>query len=234
MKQQMYKSFYLRYFVFPLCCSLCLHKLLLLLILSIFLLNCTGKKSGDLPYYNEADFTPHWIEKKEVAAKIKHQIADFSCLNQAGKTITQKDLAGKIHIANFFFTTCGSICPRMMENLKKVQQAFRQDRAIVFMSYSVTPWIDSIPRLREYAQREHIQPTQWHLLTGNKGKIYQLARQSYFAEEEFGFTKDSTDFLHTERVLLIDKNRHIRGVYNGTVALDMERLIADVNVLKRE
>jgi protein SCO1/2 len=196
---------------------------------------CTGKRSAGLPYYDRADFTPQWIENQEdVSKKIKHRIADFSFENQSGKKITEKNLVRKIHIANFFFTTCGSICPRMTENLKKVQNNFKNDADILLLSYSVMPWIDSIPRLRGYAERESITTDQWHLLTGDKYKIYQLARQSYFAEEEFGFTKDSTDFLHTERVLLIDKNRRIRGVYNGTVALDMNRLIADIELLKQE
>jgi protein SCO1 len=210
-------------------------KNLLRIFLILILAQCAGRRSANLPFYEMADFTPLWIENKaDISKKIKHQIADFSFVNQSGKIIARKDIEGKIHIANFFFTTCGSLCPRMTENLKKVQSKFRTESNILLLSYSVTPWIDSIPRLRRYAERESIITDKWHLLTGDKAKIYQLARQSYFAEEEFGFTKDSTDFLHTERVLLIDKNRRIRGVYNGTVALEINKLIEDVEILKQE
>jgi protein SCO1 len=204
-------------------------------IFSLILLASCSNKNQPLPYYNTADFTPQWLDNQaDIKQKIKHQIADFEFINQYGEKFGKQHLQNKIYIANFFFTSCTSICPQMTENLKKVQSVFQADKDIILLSYSVMPWLDSLPRLRAYAQREAILPAKWHLLTGRQSEIYKLARQSYFAEEEMGFLKDSSDFLHTERMILVDKNHHIRGVYNGTLALEVEKLIADIRVLKAE
>ena len=165
---------------------------------------------------------------------IPHTIGGFALTNQHGLTVENSMLINKIHVANFFFTGCGSICPSMMEKMKKVNKSFYNDSNVVFLSYSVTPWRDSVQRLKEYAETNEINASNWHLLTGEKSKIYQLARRSYFAEEQLGFTKDSTDFLHTEHVLLVDGGGRIRGVYNGTMALDMEQLSADIKTLTSE
>ncbi len=154
--------------------------------------------------------------------------------DQDGEVVTDKDIEGKIHVANFIFTSCGSICPTMTRHLKLVQDEFRNDENVVLLSYSVTPWIDTVKKLREFANKNKIDSPNWHLLTGNKGEIYTLARQSYFAEEDLGFTRDSTEFLHTEHVLLIDKNKRIRGIYNGTLQLGAEQLIKDIELLAKE
>jgi protein SCO1 len=106
--------------------------------------------------------------------------------------------------------------------MKQVQNAFQKNDDVVMLSYSVTPWLDSVTRLKDYADHNEITSPNWHLLTGNKGNIYTLARQSYFAEEDLGFTSDSTDFLHTEHILLVDKTKRIRGIYNGTLKLEIE------------
>jgi protein SCO1 len=172
-------------------------------ISSIFLFSCSTKKQEpQLPYYNTAAFT-----------------------------ITQADIEGKIHVANFIFTRCGSICPIMTKHMKLVQNAFQKNDDVVMLSYSVTPWLDSVARLKDYANNNAITSPNWHLLTGNKGDIYTLARQSYFAEEDLGFTKDSTDFLHTEHILLVDKTKRIRGIYNGTLQLEIEQMIKDIQTL---
>lgn len=195
----------------------------------------TSEKSEILPYYNTPDFTPIFIsDNHEVNTKITHQIADFSFTDQFNKNITQKDIEGKIHVANFFFTTCPSICPKMTNNIKKVETEFMNDSHVLILSYSVTPWQDSVPVLKEYAEGKNIQSKNWHLLTGKQGEIYQLARQSYFAEEDLGYTKDSTEFLHTEHFILVDKTKRIRGIYNGTLELEIKQLIADIKTLKKE
>jgi protein SCO1/2 len=160
-----------------------------------------------------------------------HAIPAFSLTDQHNNTITNQTVQGKIYIANFFFTTCGSICPVMMKNLLKVQQAFPGDTGIAFISHTVAPWIDSTARLERYA-RKYGFDARWHLVTGDKAAIYQLARKGYFAEEEPGYYRDSTEFLHTEHVLLIDRDRHIRGVYNGTLELEIDRLIGDIRELE--
>ena len=194
-----------------------------------------SEQGVNLPYYNSPDFTPIFLESPfEVERKISHTIASFSFQDQDGEQITEKDIEGKIHVANFIFTSCGSICPTMTRHLKLVDQAFHKDANVVLLSYSVTPWIDTVDKLKEYASKNGINSGNWHLLTGKKSEIYTLARQSYFAEEDLGFTKDSTQFLHTEHVLLIDKNKRIRGIYNGTLQLEAEQLIKDIKQLAKE
>ena len=188
-----------------------------------------------LPYYNTPDFTPLFLtNQQDVSAKINHKIGNFSFLDQNGENITQKNIENRIHIANFIFTSCGNICPVMTKHMKLVDSACNNDIDLVILSYSVTPWIDDVERLKKYTHRNKIKNKNWHFLTGSKSEIYDLARKSYFAEEDLGFTKDSTDFLHTEHVLLIDKNKRIRGIYNGTLQLETEQLIKDIKALKEE
>ena len=175
-----------------------------------------------LPYYNSPDFTPVFLNPEQAKDSIDHIIDPFTVQDQYGKTLTTKDIKGKIHIANFFFAACGVICPKMMTHLKKVADTFRNDQQVVFLSYSVTPWSDSLPVLRSFSQQYGIDHPNWHLCTGKIGEIYSLARRSYFAEESLGYTKDSTEFLHTEHILLVDSTLRIRGIYNGTLQLDME------------
>lgn len=188
-----------------------------------------------LPYYNSPDFTPIFIaDADSLRNKVPHTIAAFSFTDQDGNAFGSKELRGKIHVANFFFTGCGSICPGMMQKLKKVNDSLQGDSRVQFVSFSVTPWRDSVPRLKQYAAVNGFQSPNWHLLTGNKSAIYSLARRSYFAEETLGFSKDSSDFLHTEHILLIDSSLMIRGIYNGTLALDMQQLLVDIKLLQAE
>ena len=206
-------------------------------VILLFLAGCTTKQVTKLrlPFYNKPDFTPQFLNSKdEINKQITHTIGDFEFIDQHGKSITQKDIEGKIHVANFIFTSCGSICPVMTSHLKLLQQAFENNSNVVLLSYSVTPWIDSVPRLQQYAISNDIHSKNWHLLTGSKSNIYTLARTSYFAEEDLGFTKDSTQFLHTEHIILVDKNKRIRGVYNGTLQLETEQMVKDIQMLMEE
>ncbi len=205
----------------------------------LLLMSCSETKQENktikLPYYNTPEFTPQFITSASDAnQKITHSISPFSMTDQHGKQITEKDIEGKIHVANFIFTRCGSICPVMTKHMKLLQDAFKNNGNVVMLSYSVTPWIDSVARLKQYADNNAITAPNWHLLTGSKGEIYKLARQSYFAEEDLGFSKDSTDFLHTEHILLVDRNKKIRGIYNGTLQLEAEQLIKDIKKLLEE
>jgi protein SCO1/2 len=187
------------------------------------------KQQSGLPWYNTPDFTPAWNDNNNSS----HSIPAFSFTDQNNTLVSEKTFDNKIYIANFFFTSCGSICPRMTQNLLKVQKAFPNNDHIGFISHTVTPWIDSVARLKNYARRFDLD-NRWHLVTGDKSAIYNLARKSYFAEEEPGFTKDSTEFLHTEHILLIDRDKHIRGVYNGTLELEIDRMIDDIKQLLKE
>jgi len=212
-----------------------MYRIVFFLSSSLLLLHCSSKHNkAVLPYYNNPDFTPHFIAAAEAEKTISHTIADFSFTDQDAKNITQKSIAGKIHVANFFFTACGSICPAIMKNIKAAQESIKQDSNVVFLSYSVTPWLDSVAKLKKYADHYSISSSNWHLLTGNKAEIYKLARTSYFAEEDIGYSKDSSEFLHTEHILLIDKHKRLRGIYNGTLQLETEQLAKDIEALKME
>jgi protein SCO1/2 len=208
-----------------------------LLLSSCWLFSCAEKKVQTiaLPYYNEPDFTPLFISNKQfVKDSITHTISNFSFLNQDSILITQQFIENKIHVANFIFTSCGSICPIMTKNMKIVNDTLKNDSNIVFLSYSVTPWIDKPSKLKKYSSINEITNSNWQFLTGNKADIYKLARQSYFAEEDIGFNKDSTEFLHTEHFILVDKRKRIRGIYNGTLTLEMLQLVADIKNLQNE
>lgn len=183
-----------------------------------------------MPFYNSADFTPEWIEKTDNAYAQIHTIADFNFTNQEGETISNKSLEGNIYVADFFFTICPSICPKMTSNLSRIQEGFSSDD-VKLVSYSVMPWADSVSVLKNYAEVKGINSSQWHLLTGDTEAIYDLARQSYFAEKEIGLDKTSDEFLHTENFILVDQLGRIRGVYNGTLQLEMTRLSQDIKTL---
>lgn len=214
-----------------------MYRIVFLLLSNLLIAGCQERSPGSfkLPYYNEPAFTPVFINNKaKETPSITHKISDFSFLNQDSTLITQQVIEGKIHVANFIFTSCGVICPVMTCNLKTVSDQFNKDPGLVFLSFSVTPWIDRPYILAGYKNRNGIENPNWHFLTGYKGDIYRLARQSYFAEEDIGFSKDSTEFLHTEHLILVDKTKRIRGIYNGTLALEMQQLTEDIKTLKKE
>ena len=214
-----------------------MYRTVYLLLSSIFFISCnqTDESKIALPYYNEPTFTPIFeSDYSKLKNRITHTIDNFSFLNQDSVLINESIIEGKIHIANFIFTSCGSICPTMTRNLKIVSDSLSNSSDLILLSYSVTPWIDKPYILKRYKDRNEIKSKNWHFLTGNKSDIYKLARQSYFAEEDIGFSKDSTEFLHTEHFLLIDKNKRIRGIYNGTLTLEMQQLITDYKTLESE
>ena len=214
-----------------------MYRIVFLLLSSILLLSCKQKKDDaiTMPYYNDPDFNPIFIKNKlEVEKKITHQIDSFSFLNQDSIHVTQSIFKNKIHVANFIFTSCGSICPVMTSNFKIVSDSFKSDTTVIMLSYSVTPWIDKPNVLKTYIHKNGISNPNWHFLTGDRASIYKLARQSYFAEENIGFSKDSSQFLHTEHVILVDKTNRIRGVYNGTLSLEMHHLVEDIRNLQSE
>ncbi len=187
-----------------------------------------------LPYYNDATFTPNWLDVNAEQLDDFHTIAPFEFLNQDGEKITDQTLAGKIHVADFFFTSCPGICPRMTNNLSLVQDAFALDTSVVLLSYSVTPEKDSVSVLKAYAENKGIQSGKWHLLTGQRQEIYELGRKSYFAEEDLGEPKGEDDFLHTEHFFLIDGKGHLRGIYNGLNKNSVNELISDIATLQSE
>lgn len=207
-----------------------------MLILVFLILSACKNNTTELPlpFINKPDFTPEWINKSDTNYKNIHTIPPFSFTNQNGETVTEKTMDGKIYVADFMFTRCGSICPTMTNNMGILQEKFKADNEVLLLSYSVTPDIDSVPVLKKYAEKKGIISGKWHLLTGNKDQIYNLAKKQYYAGDKIGFYQTEKEFLHTENFLLIDKHRRIRGVYNGTLPIEMDRLADDIITLKKE
>ncbi|WP_196887172.1 SCO family protein [Aureivirga sp. CE67] len=186
-----------------------------------------------LPVYNPVDVNPTLVDESMRHVRRNHKISDFELINQNGETITQEDYNGKIYVADFFFTRCQTICPIMTTNMAKIQEAFKNDDDIMFLSHSVTPVMDSVPVLKEYAKKKGVIDGKWHVTTGDKKHIYELARKSYFAVLEEGDGGEQ-DFIHTENFVLIDKRKQIRNYYDGTNPEDIQRLIEDIKILKKE
>lgn len=193
-----------------------------------------GSRVETLPYYGDPSFTPQWLAPDAIELEEFHRISSFSLLNQEGDTLNSEDLSGKIYIADFFFTSCPGICPKMTSNMSILQEAFLEDPNVILLSHSVTPERDSVPVLKRYAEEKGILSTKWHLLTGDRQQIYRLGRNDYFVEEDLGVEKDVEDFLHTENFVLIDQEKHIRGIYNGLNKSDITQLIADIKTLKEQ
>ena len=203
--------------------------------LLLLLAGCTHKTALlPLPFINQPDFSPEWIRPSDSNYSTIHQIPNFSFTNQDNQTVSEKTVDGKIYVANFIFTRCGSICPKMTANMGILQNKFKEDKDIIFLSHSVTPEMDSVPALRRYANQKGIISGKWHFMTGNKEEIYRLAKQQYFAGDTIGYYQSGNEFLHTENFILVDKHRRIRGVYNGTLPIEMDRLIDDIGNLKQE
>jgi protein SCO1/2 len=174
---------------------------------------------GIVPFYDTADFTPRWSSTPARAL-------DFTLTSQQGTRVTAADVRGRIHVASFIFTRCTAICPALVRQLKRVQAADVQ-----LVSYSVTPELDTPAALAAYGAREQIDPARWLLLTGDRATVVRLAREFYFADDRrLGST--TSDVLHTEKVLLVDADGRLRGVYNGTVPFDIERLLTDIRALR--
>lgn len=181
---------------------------------------------------NPADVNPELVDSTMQHISKYHLIADFSFTNQNGKTITQKDYEGKIYVADFFFTTCQTICPRMTKNMVEVQKAIINNPKVMLLSHSVLPDIDSVPVLKKYAIEKGVDDTKWNLVTGDKKEIYGIARKSYLAVKT-GKPEELYDMVHTENFVLVDTKRRVRGFYDGTKTEDIKRLIDDINWLSQ-
>ncbi len=191
------------------------------------------KPKKHLPIYNPADVNPEMVDSTVQYISKYHTIADFSFTNQNGKTITQKDYEGKIYVADFFFTTCGSICPIMTTNMVDVQKAFRNNPKVMLLSHTVFPEIDSVPVLKKYAIKKGVDDRKWNLVTGDKKDIYTMARKSYLAVK-LGKPSELYDMVHTENFVLVDSKRRVRGFYDGTKKEEIHRLIDDIKSLCNE
>ena len=186
-----------------------------------------------LPIYQPAEVSFELVDSSLQHVKKYHKIDNFSLTNQNGNRISQRDYQGKIYVADFFFTTCPSICPIMTNNMAYIQSKIMDDPQVKLLSFSVTPEIDSVPQLKKYALEKGVNDKKWNLLTGDKKEIYTLARKSYFVVKEDG-DGGPHDMIHTENFVLVDPEKRIRGYYDGTDKAAMENLLADLKTLKEE
>ena len=199
--------------------------------LFLFVLSsCNQITQNQLPIYNPSDFSPELVDITLKNKTKNHKADDFNLINQNGNIVTQDNYKDKIYVVDFFFTRCPSICPIMTDNLVKVQNHFIKDDNIMLLSISVTPNIDSVSVLKNYSQKKGVIDSKWNITTGNKKHIYNLARKSYFAVVEQG-DGGLQDFIHTPNFVLVDTEKQIRGVYNGTDDEAVIQLINDIGTL---
>ena len=202
-------------------------------VVTISLFYSALKPQKTLPIYNPADVNPELVDSTIQYKSKYHTIADFSFVNQNGDTITQKNYEGKIYVADFFFTTCGSICPKMSTNLSEVQKAVLNNPKVLLLSHTVFPEVDSVSVLKAYAVKYGVVDSKWNLVTGDKKEIYTMARKSYLAVK-LGRPDQLYDMVHTENFVLVDQKRRVRGFYDGTNKEEIKRLLEDIEFLSKE
>ena len=201
------------------------------IILLLFYIALLPQKK--LPVFQPAMVNYELVDSTIQHVKKFHRIADFELINQNGKTVTQENFNGKIYVADFFFTTCPTICISMTDNLLKVQKEIQNNPNILLISHSVTPKIDSVTQLKKYAIEKGINDKKWHLVTGDKKEIYKLARKSYLAVKDEG-DGGPFDMIHTENFILVDPDKRIRGFYDGTDSKEIKRLLLEIKILNSE
>ena len=188
----------------------------------------TAVAPDPIPYYADATLTPEFLVRGSSESEGLHRVLPFSLTDQTGSRITEETLSDKISVVNFFFARCTNICPTMRTNLSRVQDAFLEEDDVILISHTVTPEIDTVAFLEYYARLNGVVNNKWHLLTGPKDDIFELARNSYFVNLD---TDVSSGFSHSELFVMIDRAGRIRGVYNGTIELEVDRLIEDMEWL---
>lgn len=208
---------------------------LLIRALGFLLLLATGitvayymiRPSDELPVYRPIDLNPLLVDSTLRRSEAEHRLLDFQLTDQLGRTVTLADTRGRVVLADFFFTTCGSICPKMTTQMERVQAAYKDEPRLLLLSHSVTPEMDSVPALKAYADLHSADPDRWRLLTGDRRQIYMLARRSWFAVKDTG-DGGPDDFVHTENFILADTLGRLRGFYDGTNPTDVDRAIGDI------
>nr|WP_279346173.1 SCO family protein [Gramella oceanisediminis] len=214
-----YKTFAIVLFVLSVIIILCIYTLL--------------KPEERLPVYQPEMVNAELVDSTVQYVRKYHKIADFELVNQNGDTITQEDYKDKIYIADFFFTTCLTICPIMTDHMIEIQEKIKSDDEVLLLSHTVFPVADSVPVLKEYAIEKGVIDEKWNLVTGDKKQIYDLARKSYLATKSTG-DGGKYDMIHTENFILVDKEKQIRGFYDGTDPEAIKNLMHDLKVLKAQ
>lgn len=190
-----------------------------------------------LPVIQPKDLKSEMVNPELLRVGIGHRIGDFSFLNQNGKEISLDDVNGKVFVAEYFFTTCGTICPRMTEQMTRVQKRFKGNENVKILSFTVDPANDTVQAMRAYASKHGAVDGQWHFLTGDKKALYALARNSFFVlkpAEAANLGDANSDFIHTNNFVLVDEQLRIRGYYDGTSIESVNELMEDIDLLLEE
>ncbi|PZD77459.1 SCO family protein [Mesonia sp. K7] len=206
---------------------------IVLLVCSVFIITAIYqllKPKPSLPIYQPSMVNNLLVDSTAQEIRKFHKIADFKLINQNGDTITQADYDNKIYVADFFFTTCQTICPKMTTHMSKLQREFKDNPKIKLLSHTVTPEIDDVAKLKKYAEKKGVIDSKWNLVTGDKKQIYDLARKSYCVAKSQG-NGGKYDLIHTENFALIDSQKRIRKFYDGTNPDEVNQLIEDIYTL---
>ena len=205
-------------------------------ILAYFLTNSSNNEKP-LKVYNPIDVESEMVDKDLIRKGFGHRIQAFSFIDQTGRPYGSEDLNGKIYVAEYFFTTCGTICPKMNAQMQRVQEAFKGNDQFKIVSFTVDPETDSVAQMKNYAEGHLADPKQWHFLTGDKTDLYKLARRSFFVlkpAEALNQGDVGSDFIHTNYFVLVDTKKRIRGYYDGTNSQEVDQLIEDIKQLFTE
>ena len=190
-----------------------------------------------LPIINPTDLKKELVDPELLAVGQGHTIGNFSFTNQDGITITEKEIENKVFVAEYFFSTCKSICPIMNQQMQRIQKTYKGNKSVKILSFTVDPEIDNSETLKTYAVQHGYQKGQWHFLTGTKSSLYSLARKSFFVlkpAEATNLGDAGNDFIHTNNFVLVDKKKRIRGYYDGTNPAEITELIEDIDLLLNE
>lgn len=190
-------------------------------------------KPKPLKVFNPADINPKLVDESLQSTNKNHRVGNFNLTDQDGNTVTPNNFKDKIYVTDFFFVTCPTICPKMTDQMLRVYEEFKDNDAVLLLSHTVMPEEDSVPVLKEYADKIEVNSNKWKFVTGDKKQIYDLARKTYFAAVTEG-DGGVDDFIHTENFVLVDKEKRLRGFYDGTSKKDVDRLINDIYTLLSE
>ncbi|MCC5924042.1 MAG: SCO family protein [Crocinitomicaceae bacterium] len=213
---------------------------IVILIIGVATAYFMTKNSQDvkqLPIIQPKDIKKEMVDPSLLEKGIGHRIGEFNLINQDGENITLADVKGKVFVAEYFFTTCMTICPKMTEQMTRVQAAFRNNENVKMLSFTVNPDYDDVDILKEYSEKYNALAGQWHFLTGTKEELYGLARKSFFVlkpAEAANLGDAGSDFIHTNNFVLVDRQLRIRGYYDGTSPDEVSELIADIQLLLKE
>jgi len=203
-------------------------------IIAAYVMTLNQQSVRTLPVIQPKDVQKEMVDPEMLQIGLGHRIGDFALLNQYGETVSLEKVKGKVFVAEYFFTTCGTICPKMTEQMTRVQERFRGNDEVKILSFTVNPDYDTVNVLYDYAQKYGAEKDQWHFLTGSKKDLYGLARKSFFVlkpAEAINLGDAGSDFIHTNNFVLVDQQLRIRGYYDGTSITEVNELMEDIELL---